>query len=336
MMVVRIFYVLIVLVTAAYCLRDPYTNSTITDAASYILNPNITYEILEKTHVVVDEAKEIMNYAAVSYCPPQVIKLFKCKICHPRLSAKDYLHIIRNDSMSVLAFIRYDANLNDLIVSFRGTVNDQNWKQNLQVKLVKYEPLELSKAGSNTSEEHQHAPKDAKVHVGYWKAFVSIRQSLVDSMEKIWAEKKNVSHAKPLQLRLTGHSYGGALAGLGALQLQSVLNLTREQILVYTINQPRVGNEEFVEFYDSRIPTFRIVHGNDAVSKLPPETLGYVHYGSEVFDDLNGTVHFCKSGMDKRCSRKYYSYSGIGGRHNRALNMNMTRCGGNWGKVAQW
>ena len=80
---------------------------------------------------------------------------------------------------------------------------------------------------------------------------------------------------------LTGHSLGAALAAIMAMRLAD--GPFRERIQgVYTIGMPRPGDAEYAANYNARLGarTFRLVHGEDLVTKVPPYLLGSRHVGA--------------------------------------------------------
>jgi hypothetical protein len=79
------------------------------------------------------------------------------------------------------------------------------------------------------------------------------------------------------QVVITGHSLGGALAAVAALRLvtTSIVDLNRIAG-IYTFGAPRTGSDKFVENYRAvdggRLAdrTYRLIHGDDIVPKIPP------------------------------------------------------------------
>src|SRR5260370_36356148 len=78
-------------------------------------------------------------------------------------------------------------------------------------------------------------------------------------------------------LTVCGHSLGGALATLQALDVAA--NTKFKNPTVYTYASPRTGDAQFASTYDSKVPsTFRIVNTADLVPKLPlPPPYEHVH-----------------------------------------------------------
>jgi predicted lipase len=109
------------------------------------------------------------------------------------------------------------------------------------------------------------------VHIGFNQGFDSVKSQVlthIDHLEAIYRKKK---------FMITGHSLGGALAVMAAAYLQKVYE-TVDQL--YTMGQPRVGNDKFAEFMTTFIPnTYRIVHYADQVPHVPQSILGFKHSG---------------------------------------------------------
>ena len=113
-----------------------------------------------------------------------------------------------------------------------------------------------------------------EVHSGFLHAWTAVG---VDVMTKV---------NRALPVVVTGHSLGGALALLCALQLEKSGFVVAG---VYTFGQPRVGNGQFARLYDLALKdrTFRFVHEEDIIPRSPTCFLGFRHCGHLVF--LNST-----------------------------------------------
>lgn len=110
---------------------------------------------------------------------------------------------------------------------------------------------------------------NVKVHFGFIEAYKSVREAVLDAAKK-------TPHKRIIT---TGHSLGGAIAQLAALDIQ--YHLPGKEITCYTFGGPKVGNANFVKSYNKRVPnTFRIVNGVDSVPDLP---LGAYEHCGECF-----------------------------------------------------
>ncbi len=140
---------------------------------------------------------------------------------------------------------------NYTIVAFRGSSSYRDWISDGQCWRADY--------------------FGAEVHFGFLNALEGVRLKLMDRL----------SRAKT-PLLITGHSLGGALAMLFADWLNRNGHLFSA---VYTFGQPRIGNGTFARVYNAglRQISFRFVHEEDIVPRIPGVLLGYRHAGQEIF-----------------------------------------------------
>jgi triacylglycerol lipase len=110
-----------------------------------------------------------------------------------------------------------------------------------------------------------------QVHAGFIEAYSSVREAMIKVA-------KESPHQKVL---CTGHSLGGALATLSAADVKR--NVPGKEVSCYTFGSPKVGNSDFVKFYNQMVPqTYRFVNGVDMVPNLPPDIpllVDYEHVG---------------------------------------------------------
>ncbi|KAG9306749.1 hypothetical protein G9A89_005649 [Geosiphon pyriformis] len=132
-----------------------------------------------------------------------------------------------------------------------------------------------------------------KVHKGYFNAFVEARASVLHLIRTEIKKRKGRS----LVITLVGHSTGGVYAVLAALFLR--LNI-RNKINLYTFGQPRIGNNEFAQYINSRLRSHRVVNANDAIAVLPPANQGYLHSQTEYWiKPNNGGAIKCSVSSDE-------------------------------------
>ena len=108
------------------------------------------------------------------------------------------------------------------------------------------------------------------VHMGFRKAYQTVENWVIAKTKALAKKHKDSS------IKVTGHSLGGALAHLCALQLtqQSLTN----EIIIYTFGQPRVGDKAFAEYSQQQLQTFyRVIHDDDIVARIP--NFNYYHAG---------------------------------------------------------
>lgn len=149
-------------------------------------------------------------------------------------------------------------------VVFRGSRAD-NWDTNLRIKQQEIPYFLMYKKSR------------IKVHRGFKHAYISVRTSIA----LFFGGLHNTGYNN-IKIICTGHSLGGALATLCALDLKYWFKDTFN-ISCITLGSPRVGNWAFARSYNKRVPnTTRIVHGNDIVARLPPAWLNYKHVGKRM------------------------------------------------------
>jgi hypothetical protein len=171
-------------------------------------------------------------------------------------------------------------------VVFRGTRDVRNWMSDLDVRRV---AADLAGEGAcQDTRGRVCSPDGRKVHEGFACALGSVEEELEEAM-KAWGEDART-------VFFAGHSLGGALAMLAGARMQNAE--CRMQNWVYTFGQPRVGNRAWAAWYDGRLRerSFRVVHAEDVVPRVPWLLGTFRHAGHEVFfprtdgtDGTNGT-----------------------------------------------
>lgn len=201
------------------------------------------------------------------------IDLICAKLCKEVYQDFDRLRFEAVQGMEVLLFesqensftdtqvaLLYQAGSDAAYLVFRGTDKSIDWINNLQFR------QQIYPYGDGNS--------DVQFHRGFMSAYFAVRDQVLAAVEK----------APQPNLIITGHSLGGALATIAALDLQYNITSQREQaIRVRTFGAPRVGNGALAESYNRRVPdTTRFVFGWDIVTRVPRLWQGYRHVGQEV------------------------------------------------------
>ncbi|HED15989.1 MAG TPA: lipase family protein [Gammaproteobacteria bacterium] len=141
------------------------------------------------------------------------------------------------------AFLCKRSSQDIAILAFRGTeLNLRDIKADIKARLV---PVE-------------HKGKTVQIHGGYMNQFASLRKDIIAELAR--------DEAKDLQLFITGHSLGGALAITAVKFLASDITGA-----CYTFGSPPVGTKTFDS--DIKTPIYRIVNHVDIVPRLPNPVL---------------------------------------------------------------
>lgn len=161
------------------------------------------------------------------------------------------------------------------VFSFRGTASLLDIIDDLGVEKKPFTPIDRSVS----------IPAGVKVESGFCDIYTeddgampSMQQQVFELLDRYAASKDH-----PIQeLWITGHSLGAALCELFSLDVA----LSRPKISASIVNFacPRVGNAEFVAFYEQQAAeqnpasrTLRVQNVYDRVPCVPLESMGYQH-----------------------------------------------------------
>ncbi|KAA8527840.1 hypothetical protein F0562_035291 [Nyssa sinensis] len=224
-----------------------------------------------------ESAMEAWAMLATSLGHPTFIKSEFEKIC-----------FLDNPSTDTQVAIWRDSARKRLVVAFRGT-EQTRWKD-LRTDLM------LVPAGLNPERIGGDFKQEVQVHSGFLSAYDSVRTRII-SLIKL-AVGYIDDPAEPLHkwhVYVTGHSLGGALATLLALELSSSQLAKHGAISVtmYNFGSPRVGNKKFAEVYNEKVKdSWRVVNHRDIIPTVP-RLMGYCHVAQPVYlaaGDLNNAL----------------------------------------------
>lgn len=149
-------------------------------------------------------------------------------------------------------------------IVFRCTDSTENWFTNFVF-------VKKSLAYGNKASK-------VRLHLGFFLDYTGYARGFIHSWLKDHPEVKGVVVA--------GHSLGGALATLCAVDLQYNFGdrlVGEDAVECITFGSPRVGNKAFVESFNKRVPlTLRYRYANDIVTHLPPVLFGFKHVAATL------------------------------------------------------
>lgn len=135
----------------------------------------------------------------------------------------------------------------EIVVAFRGTSSTSDW---------------LSDALA-FQQDYPYAKNAGQTHRGFTQIYQSARDQILAVLRKLDTGK---------QLYVTGHSLGGALAVLCAMDVAANTGFRAPGVYLY--GAPRVGDPAFVRAFAERVSgSWRVSNLYDAVTYLPPTTL---------------------------------------------------------------
>lgn len=208
-----------------------------------------------------------------------------------------------------------------VIVAFRGTYSIANTIADLSTRHAEYVPFPasnhsnslcaddsdkaLSPLGNLATDEGEC--ENCTIHTGFWTSWQNTRCIILRPVEKALARYPDY------QLTLVGHSLGGAVAAIAALEFQA----RGYHPHVTTFGEPRLGNLELNQYIDRKFKlnatsaddaTFRrVTHVGDPVPLLPLEEWGYKMHAGEIFVSKPSLppnredVHACLGDADPSC-----------------------------------
>lgn len=227
-------------------------------------------------------AQQYVYYAYAAYCPMDRVANWTCKWCKEssisgfKPTAQPYDPLIQG-----YGYVGVNIPDKQIVVCFRGTDDLANWIIDLESAiLVNYKNITGVQVGE-----------------GFYNEWNDLMPQVVPAVQSL----HNQYPSYPIWV--TGHSLGAAISILCAVELaqQNLPNIN-----VYNFGLPRVGNEEFSDFYRGLVPnTFRVVNGHDVVPHVPLESMGFYHVPTEVWENPAESMTFkvCNgSGEDPNCS----------------------------------
>jgi hypothetical protein len=161
-------------------------------------------------------------------------------------SARAYRQFEKGDPHSnrIVAYVEQRT----VYVAFSGTETAEDVKRDVDIADVPFNSAWLR-------------PDDPTVRAH--KGFVTIYTALRDAIPK----RINYFKEKFDRVVFTGHSLGGALATLAALEYASTPGSPAD-VQVYTFGAPQVGDGAFVKLFDKRVPVcVRVVNPFDPIPK---------------------------------------------------------------------
>jgi pimeloyl-ACP methyl ester carboxylesterase len=200
-----------------------------------------------------------------------------------------------------------------ILVAFRGTYSLANTVYDLSTIPQEYIPYP-DDAGDG---KNPNATKcdSCSVHTGFYTSWKNTRKVILPEIERTMKEFPKY------KLELVGHSLGGAVAALAALELSARGRDPR----VTTFGEPRIGNQALANFVDTRFSLHqnktldplsasekfkfrRLTHVGDPVPHLPLQEWGYRPHSGEIYISKIDTppeiadLRICQGQQDKHCS----------------------------------
>ncbi|KAI7844547.1 hypothetical protein COHA_001905 [Chlorella ohadii] len=180
-------------------------------------------------------------------------------------------------------------NEDTVVISFRGTSSLKNVQADLQVWRSRF-PAGIGSLLLGT------APL---VHSGFLCAYTAngFNERLLSRLESILfrctSERAESGNERPVNVYVTGHSLGGALASLCAFDIKKRCPCAEYLVNVrcYTFGAPRVGNRAWARQYNQAVPdTWHIINSDDVVTSAGKFFFLYTRTGHRVLINKLGDI----------------------------------------------
>lgn len=251
------------------------------------------------------------HFASAAYCRQDLVRSWSCGTdCQVSSPNFTFFAAGGDNSATVPYYIGFDPRdltmtgstdgTGTIIVSHQGTPNNS---RPLELDLIKVSPKGLSPL-------FQNVPSAVRVHAGFADLHAGTALAILNSVQSAMT-KFNTK-----KVLVTGHSLGGALSVLSAVQLQQ--NLPNGTIVSsISFASPRVGNTAFANFAGNIVNVIRHVNNMDDFIPVIPgrtssdfsnafvlqvvETVGLAYLGGNDYAGQKGEVHIAANGTWYDC-----------------------------------
>ncbi len=189
-----------------------------------------------------------------------------------------------------------------ITIVFRGSESSFDWETDFDTQPERADFDDQIIQGQIVNQREQVYPyageskSGALMHRGFVTAYFSVRDQIHD-----YIKGHEIS-----TVVATGHSLGGALATLCAVDLQYNFSDKITALDAYTYGSPKVGNDGFRDSFNRRVPnSYRFVQGMDIVPELPRWWQGYRHVDKEYRIGQRFSLNFISQRFKDHAIDKY-------------------------------
>lgn len=243
-----------------------------------------------------EDTGELMTlYSYAMYCKNATLSDWSCKWCsyNDHIAALDVIGFAHDNSKELLGMVGVNHHDQQIIVGFRGTNPTKLHNILLDANLLTVTP-------------YDDVP-EVRVHKGFWKGYTNLRPQILAMLQPV-ADKY-----PSYPIVVTGHSLGGALASLCAMDIAR--DGAAHRMVMWDLGTPRVGNTAFANYFSALVPTrFRMVWERDIIPQHPSQGFGkgWTHPPQEIW-------HYKKSwrqcslydGEDPACQDSLWSITTV-------------------------
>jgi predicted lipase len=150
------------------------------------------------------------------------------------------------------------------ILAIRGTARAEEWRDNFRALPSRF----------------NHVPKGGWIHRGFERQWDIVRSTVFSALSVI---------PDGSEVTICGHSLGGAMAALGAMDIATNLADRKFKLSVFTVGSPRPGTWTFARQFEGAVhDAIRLTNEGDPVPGVPPAWMAYSHVGRNIQVDGGG------------------------------------------------
>ncbi|PPQ85402.1 hypothetical protein CVT25_006398 [Psilocybe cyanescens] len=209
--------------------------------------------------------KPYTYYASAAYCNPAATLAWNCGTnCAKNANFKP-IASGGNGGLIQYWYVGYDPTLKTIIVAYQGTDASKI------IPIVTNADFFLDKLDSTL---FPSVGTSIKTHNGFGEAHERSAPAVLAAV------KKGMSTYATNKVTVVGHSLGGALAIISSAHLAVSIPTASVKTVSYTA--PRVGNEAFANWANSKADMVRINNKKDIVPIVPGRFVGFAHTEGEI------------------------------------------------------
>ncbi|KAJ2787693.1 hypothetical protein GGI15_000516 [Coemansia interrupta] len=249
-----------------------------------LLKGRPTLSLDEVSHKLGIYGENLKLYAAYSGASLNITSnAWNCGVqCnHPETRGTEVIYHWDNHRIATNGYIAVNHRRREIIVVYRGSVVAADWVEDFTANLAVW----------------PESVPGSRVSTGFLQGYQAANPQAMDTVIGL------VRQYPQYQITATGHSLGGARASLFVADVANRYPELISRMQLYTYGQPRCGNPDFARYMESLgIPYIRLINKGDMFVHLPIKTLGYVHFGTEVWMLKDGEYVICHSDDYSKCS----------------------------------
>ena len=288
--------ILLFLFLHIYCEYITFDGSKL---VSLSYSPNDDYDATELVSIN-NFSQEMISYyswfGSYGYCEDIDIPLFCCK---------NYINFF-TEKWTIVSESSIDDYYDFNFVLWR---NDNYKKYIIAFPGTRHDVLELLGEVINSKLVNYDSSSNIKVVNYFYKVMVELKEIIFQSNVL-----QDIDNHPGYQFIAVGHSLGGAVATLTLYEAvnRGYISADYNEPVLITFGQPRTGNENFVNDFNSKIKNvLRVVRDGDIVTSIPYSVINnpYIHIGGLVLVNKDMTsINYCPKDIgedypDKQCQK---------------------------------